>query len=335
MDLEMYLTFGGYTQITQAADKSLGAEKYFFQILNSLNHHGRINKALFDLLRETRPAKAKSIAELEELWLGPMLPGPERSHPSGILDWVSEWARRVVGDRIVRDWNYELELSQAETQDWWCPLKVKQCRYTLVLPQSPWSFGLALGAEAIDEAWREHNPIHTHGIVTRTASAALQRAIQQSIEEKMQDPKKAWEFFFPSASIRIREDSTSPWIELQREQPLAIRNNLLLAQFRLPHQHNGLIGTEVDVDLSFQSVHPVHLREYTIHFKWMTIKANLSVSVNGNPESVWVWDYPVGPTRFTTPAPEYDDAIIKRRIHTDEPVMPDTRISVRWNNTSS
>ena len=78
----------------------------------------------------------------------------------------------------------------------------------------------------------------------------------------------------------------------------------------------------------------VYLREYTIHFKWLTDQANLSVTVNGKAEWVSFTPFPVGPTEFHIPEPDLFGATIKRMIDIKDIIMPYTYVSVRWINVS-
>ena len=70
---------------------------------------------------------------------------------------TSDWVLKHLSEKVVRDWKYELDISDAEssiagTSDWSCPIKIKRCRYTLLLAERPWSFGLGLGFEAIEKS---------------------------------------------------------------------------------------------------------------------------------------------------------------------------------------
>ena len=173
------------------------------------------------------------------------------------------------------------------------------------------------------------------GSVRRTVPKVIRSAIREAIQARMMSPKDAWDFFFPFSRITIRENPASPWIELSRQEPRAIRNDLLLADFHLPMEARPLIGREVDLELSFESIRPTDLREYTIHFKWLTDKADLSVTVNGRPEWVLATAFPVGPTNFKIAEPEDDGMAIKRFIKTEDIVMPKTYVSIRWYRVSS
>jgi pimeloyl-ACP methyl ester carboxylesterase len=251
---------------------------------------------------------------------------------------TSDWVWEQLKGRVVRNWRYELLIEDGtmppshleDGVDWYRPIEVQRCQYTMLLPQGPMSLGLALGDEAIERAWRDYQPIYIHSIRTGSVPKSDKARIKQEIDDRLHDPKGAWVFFFPGSAIEVRDPDAGEWIELDRGAPQTSGSDLLLTTFHLPDRAKRLVGREVDVNLKFRSIRPVHLRAWTIHFKWLTHGCDLVVTVTGSPEFVLASPRPIGPTSMPPKEAEDHGTAIKRAISTRDVVLPDSIVNVRW-----
>jgi pimeloyl-ACP methyl ester carboxylesterase len=252
------------------------------------------------------------------------------------LRQASDWVWNLLGEKLVRDWTFRIHFYDSNKGNSTSLLlppgfsicEVKQCQYTLVLPTEPMSLGMALGRVAAEHAWKIHNPIYVHGIRLDAVKREDGKAIAVQIRERLEDSGTAWDSFFQNAWMKVSE------LEGDRSYALVpgeviTEDDLVIRYFSIPEGAEHLIGKEVVLDLGFRSIRPSSLCEFTLRFKWLTHRCDAEVVVHGGTDflvssvhSTW--------TGFDIPQPEDLGGSHKLQVKTDDIVLPDSVVRVRW-----
>jgi hypothetical protein len=64
----MFLVENGFETVANAVTRSIGADHYFFDVVQTLNRKGLIDDEFFNRLAKERPGKARQIQNLKEFW---------------------------------------------------------------------------------------------------------------------------------------------------------------------------------------------------------------------------------------------------------------------------
>jgi formylglycine-generating enzyme required for sulfatase activity len=86
-DLEVFLKLNGFEEVAEAVSRSTAGARYFFRVIEELDHRGLIDDRFFGHLEKERPAKTARIQDLVQLWLDQDETGskPSASTPSSGL----------------------------------------------------------------------------------------------------------------------------------------------------------------------------------------------------------------------------------------------------------
>src|SRR5262249_9780482 len=68
-EFERFLKLRGFAEVAEAVSQHAGVAEYFSDVVEALDHRGRIDAEFFDRLAEERPAKEAQVKSLETFWL--------------------------------------------------------------------------------------------------------------------------------------------------------------------------------------------------------------------------------------------------------------------------
>jgi hypothetical protein len=109
----------------------------------------------------------------------------------GLSDWV--WELRET--KLIRNWQFAIHFCTAGQQLSGSSLQLEgfsacevKCRYTLLLTDKPFVFGLTVGQDAAKKAWKA-NPAYLHQIYLGAMKAADREVTSKIIRAKLAEPE--------------------------------------------------------------------------------------------------------------------------------------------------
>jgi hypothetical protein len=258
------------------------------------------------------------------------------------LDRFAMLRLREISDRLLQshserfcwDWEYQVHVhggAQYSPDDpllaaGFSPYVVTRCRYRTIVSAMSVRIGFAWGSIATGEVWRQH-PMYVHQVLTQGLSPAERESLSKAIEDVLhRDDKERWSAVFPRFELAIHVAG--------RKHPLVAGDiesgeNCLLREYRISTSLSDVVGQEATFDLSFNSYAPKGTRTFTLQFPWLHVRFRGLLVVHET-------------CRFSTSQflsgegeltlePEIFGHKSELSLHTDDIVLPGTRVEIAWN----
>ena len=251
----------------------------------------------------------------------------------GQVDWM--W--KLHEGKLIRDWHFYFELS-ANTNlpdgtfglaDFYS-FKVERCQYTLTLNSTgSLLFGFAMGSSTAESLSEDGNFAYLHRFLFGGLGDDDRKEISNAVLHMLDNPGVAWQALFRNVKIRLKLKSVNgPWYELTAGTPRR-RGEGIIADFSLPKEAEQFLNREVDLDVSFESIIPNPIRNYTVEFPWLCDGFDVQASVRGSPEYLAASRYMVGKPEVDV-EPEDLGELRKVRIKSEDLIIPQSRVVLDW-----
>jgi hypothetical protein len=214
------------------------------------------------------------------------------------------------------------------------------CRFRTTLDAPHVIVGVAFSAIGRTEVWKvKPEPAYIHQLLLQDLSDDARDQVLQALAKAMdRGPEAAWRIIFPSFSVSINGLSlTEGAIEGRRVPPYEwLRRTFTLrtASAGDPPAERArgleqLVGEEVDVAVSFESLVPKSLSSFRFSHRWLTHRSSCRVSVNGRLEYFLPSQrLAIGQTARVTP--EASTQVHSVLFSIDDAVLPESSFEVRW-----
>jgi pimeloyl-ACP methyl ester carboxylesterase len=246
---------------------------------------------------------------------------------------MSDWVWSLRETKLIRDWDFEIRFLRPGEQPHGSVLCLEgfsicevKCRYTLLLTEQAFLFGLTLGLDAAKSAWNV-NPAYLHQIYLNAMKPADRESVAKELQKRMEEG--TWESLLENVQTRIAEAGTVAWQDLV-SQHMDRNEGHLLTSLELPPAARSLIGKEVTLDLAFRSLRPNALNDFTLQFPWLTAGFKALVIVHGKLEYVVTTSQIFGQAK---PVVETEDLgeVHRIRINGDKQlVLPGSSVRIEW-----
>jgi pimeloyl-ACP methyl ester carboxylesterase len=252
------------------------------------------------------------------------------------LRFLSDWVWSLRQTKLIRDWKLDITFFEADQRPSGSTLQLEgfslcevKCRYTLLLPEKPFVFGLTLGQDASKTGWKG-NPAYLHQIYLDSVRPVEREQISKTLRLKLIESPNALEALFEGVQMRIAEAGKEDWCDLVRvhtESSAAY----LLAYFDIPEVAKPLVGKEVTLDLGFRSFRPNALCEFTLQFPWLTAGFDALIVIQGRTEYIVTSSQVFGQMKPVVSPPEDFGEGFKIRINGDKNVvLPGSSVHIEW-----
>lgn len=246
---------------------------------------------------------------------------------------MSDWVWSLRETKLIRDWDFEICFLSPTEQPQGSALRLEgfsicevKCRYTLLLTEQAFVFGLTLGLDATKSAWNI-NPAYLHQIYLSAMKPADRESVAKELQKRMAEG--TWGSLLENVRTRIAEAGTNAWQDLV-SRPMDRNEGHLLTSLELPPAAQSLIGKEVTLDLAFRSLRPNALNDFTLQFPWLTAGFKALIVVHGKLEYVVTTSQLFGQAK---PIVETEDLgeVHRIRINGDKQlVLPESSVRIEW-----
>jgi pimeloyl-ACP methyl ester carboxylesterase len=152
-----------------------------------------------------------------------------------------------------------------------------ECAYDFVLEKDNVEFGVSFGDNGL---WgRESMPVYVHQIGLNLLPETEKTTLRSSLRKVLANPsdKEVWSFFFPRLSLRVDDhdlqEGAFTWPPSTREFA-----NWILRRYNLPQALHGKVGTKIRLKISYKSIVPMSLPQFTFSAPWI-VGGNIGVRV--------------------------------------------------------
>jgi hypothetical protein len=229
----------------------------------------------------------------------------------------------------IADWYFELSFESEElasTPDGFglahCrPFRVVQCTYQRRIENSTVKFGFAIGDVVARGLWSDEFAF-LHSIKLAGLPEATGRTVREQLGAVLRNQQTAWPHLFEDFRIRVRLASDNTWHTLQLRDTEFVEDGFA-AKLGVP---DVLVGQECVIDISFRSLIPSGITDYTVQFPWLCSGFRTRVTVNGAPS------YLVGTTamRGNPEIRMIREGATKLEYSSADLVLPESFIRFEW-----
>lgn len=229
----------------------------------------------------------------------------------------------------IADWYFELSFESEElasTPDGFglahCrPFRVAQCTYQRRIENSTVKFGFAIGDVVARGLWSDQF-VFLHSIKLAGLPEATGRTVREQLGAVLRNRQTAWPRLFEDFGIRMRLTSDNTWHTLQLRGTEFVEDGLAVT-LGVP---DVLVGQDCVIDISFRSLIPSGITDYTVQFPWLCSGFRTRVTVNGGPS------YLVGTTamRGNPKIGMIREGATKLEYSSADLVLPESFIRFEW-----
>jgi pimeloyl-ACP methyl ester carboxylesterase len=233
---------------------------------------------------------------------------------------------------FIRDWRFDVEIHGATAhtmhpvlkQAGFSPFRAA-CRYRTILQQRELRVGFAYGRIAKDRVWARQ-PVYVHQVMDERDSGKLHRAVDAVLRDTT--PRDAWDVFFPALSVCLARTSESVQVPLTGTDVQTVGAGLVRT-FPIPEVSWDLIGEEVELDITFESVIPGDVPVFYVFFPWLTLGCSAHVTVNGRYSALHQFRREFGRPMLDLQT-DNSGHKVEALIRTDDLVLPGSLVELRW-----
>jgi pimeloyl-ACP methyl ester carboxylesterase len=250
---------------------------------------------------------------------------------------MSDSVWKAQEEKIIRDWDYEVEIHGGNThpvntilqQAGFAPCAVKQCQYTTVLQGRELLVGVSFGRIARERVW-ESRPIYVHQMIADLTGEDDRNRLARAVDEILaqRSPGDAWFVFFPTLLVSVSRGPKHHEFPLDAGKVHQIGTSLLKT-YMLPPEAMETLGEEVTLHIRYESVVPQSLTSFNVMFPWLTHRCMVRVTIHGELEFLIV-------NRWLSRGQDVKDQseIMQHKgevlIKADDLVLPGSSAEIRW-----
>lgn len=242
--------------------------------------------------------------------------------------------------KLVCDWTYEVEflerntLQEESTSLFDNPLfattHVKVCRYQTILSRPQVDIVFAFGSTAEAQAW-EDDPAYVHFIhvdsVRQDEKIRINEAVSRAFKGIAPEAVASSLAVFRTLSVSVQKKGDSA-VHRLTSMSLVKLSQSVVCRFQSDDLLGPLVGSDVILDISFQSVRPVSIPSFTLEFPWLTSCVSAILDVT-SAEDVSVSDH-VFPSEGFAVSTENLGKSRRVRVGTKGVVLPESFVRVSW-----
>src|SRR5206468_10138957 len=224
---------------------------------------------------------------------------------------------------------------------------VVESSYTSVLEQPYIRIGISLGQIAAKQLWKKmrgdetgtSRPAYVHGLYVDALPAAEQRRISDALVNILSGKDMDMRLSELFTSLKVELEGSGQTVQLTPAQ-IARESSALVRTFELPAASTSLLGEELRLKVSYESIVPKSLPLFSTSFPWLTQGCVCEITVHGDIEFFTWTSHVIGDPNIEV-TPEEQGQLHKLMFQSDELVLPGTRVELRWqlrsakNETSS
>jgi hypothetical protein len=211
-----------------------------------------------------------------------------------------------------------------------------RCGYRMVLERPNIKIGISLGTIARTELWRKmrnpdsgDQPAYVHGIHVRTLPAAERNMVTTALQTIMAgpNPEASWGILYPRLSVAVSRGDHSPNVVLAPGEVVQEPSSLMRSYLVPDAAH--LLGEEITLKITYDSVVPQALTSFHISFPWLTQRCHLETLVHGNTDYFVSESHLVGDPQKEM-ATENLGGTHKFEFKSNQLILPESRLEIRW-----
>jgi pimeloyl-ACP methyl ester carboxylesterase len=251
---------------------------------------------------------------------------------------ISDSVWKAQHGKIIRDWEYQVEIHGGSTQLVHSRLReagfagctVKQCKYVTVLEGQEVVIGLSFGQIARTTVWTKR-PFYVHqmtaAMTNRSDRSRLDKAVNDLLDQL--GPDDTWSIFFPRLEVTVsRVDSVTKWDlvdgKIERD------GTSLTKSYNLPNEAMDLLGHDIVFNCTYDSVIPESSTSFNLIFPWLTAGFRAQVTVHGELEFVTINHWLLHHQDMTSQLEPMEHRS-EVDIRTPDLILPDSAVEIRWN----
>jgi hypothetical protein len=250
---------------------------------------------------------------------------------------ISDSVWKAQDGKIIHNWDYEVEIHGGNTQPvhrdlqeaGFGPCAVNRCQYTTVLQSRELLVGVSFGTIARDRVW-EKGPIYVHSVIADMTDDDDRSRLSKAVDEILTQltREEAWSIFFPKLSVSISKAQESPQWYLAGGEVQRIGSSLLQT-YLLPPKVTELLGEEVTLHISYESVVPRSLTSFRMNFPWLTNRCSARVTIHGALDFLTVnhWLFGGQDVNDRSETLQYKGEV---SIQATDLVLPRSSVELRW-----
>ncbi len=224
---------------------------------------------------------ARDFLKESRRWMNPQSLVKLRRQLDGISD--------VHRGKSIANWQFELNFEPDQCKaiasgfglSGFRPFRVKQCSYRFTISQNQVKFGFAIGPIAAEAIWSDDFAF-LHSVRFGALSVEQTDPIRKRLREIVAQGAAGWGRLFDSVLISVRRADDDQWFQLS-EGPVEQVDDGLVRRFLLPKEAISCVDQEVEIKISFRSVLPAEITDYTVMFPWLCDGFTVRLGIEGNP----------------------------------------------------
>jgi pimeloyl-ACP methyl ester carboxylesterase len=201
------------------------------------------------------------------------------------LDDISD----VQRSKSISDWNFDVLFESKAIRvalagfgiTGFRAFEVRNCSYRFRMTQSFVKFGFAIGLIASGAIWNDEFAF-LHRILFGALPVEESGPIHQKLQEVVASGQSGWSRVFQSVLLKVRKPEDTQWHNLKEESIEQVTDGFV-RRYSLPQEALGLIGQEVEIDISFRSLLPGEITDYTVSFPWLCDSFRAQIALDASP----------------------------------------------------
>ncbi len=201
------------------------------------------------------------------------------------LDGISD----VQQSKSISDWSFDVLFESKAVRGasagfgipGFRPFEVRNCSYKFRMTQNYVKFGFAIGPLAAGKIWSDEFAF-LHRILFGGLPVAESEPIHQKLQVVVASGQNGWSRVFQNVLLKVRKPGAPQWHSLQEKSIEQVTDGFV-RRYSLPQDAVDLIGQEVEISISFRSLLPAEITDYTVSFPWLCDSFLLHVAMDVPP----------------------------------------------------
>ena len=238
--------------------------------------------------------------------------------------------------KIIRDWHYKVHIRPSSTWDLAgitvATFSMETCRYTTLLEESAVVIGFSLGQSAGKTIWQEVKPAYVHRLRLETIPVSKRKELKSNVIEILQKKNKrnAWSILFPKMKVAVQPPGGVSQIPLT-EKEVKADGEWIMCSYSDRSALAELLGEEVQIIISYESVWPRGMTAFNVFFPWVTHGCSVQIYIHENLETLSATSNSFGKSQLT-PVADYLGIPATVYVKSTEVVLPDSYVDIQWQN---